>query len=112
MDIRANGEQALAARAREALRRVFGYGEFRPGQERAVTALLSGRDLVAILPTGGGKSICYQIPALVGELSGSGAGQLSAVVRSVSESGCVVRVASGNTTFSVAVAWAAFGALA
>lgn len=52
------------------------------------------------------------IPALVGELSGSGAGQLSAVVRSVSESGCVVRVASGSTTFSVAVAWAAFGALA
>ena len=67
MDTRANGEQALAARARETLRRVFGYGEFRPGQERAVTALLSGRDLVAILPTGGGKSICYQIPALVGE---------------------------------------------
>ena len=52
------------------------------------------------------------IPALVGELSGSSAGQLSAVVRSVSEAGCVVRVASGNTTFSVAVAWAAFGALA
>ena len=52
------------------------------------------------------------IPVLVGELSGSGAGHLSAVVRSVSEAGCVVRVASGNTTFSVAVAWAAFGALA
>lgn len=52
------------------------------------------------------------IPALVGGLSGSGAGQLSTVVRSVSEAGCVVRVASGNTTFSVAVAWAAFGALA
>ena len=52
------------------------------------------------------------IPALVGELSGSGAGHLSAVVRSVSESGCVVRVVSGNTTFSVAVAWAAFGTLA
>lgn len=52
------------------------------------------------------------IPALVGALSGSSAGQLSAVVRSVTETGCTIRVASAVTTYSVAVAWAAFGTLA
>lgn len=53
--------------ARAALKRVFGYAEFRAGQERAISRILSGGDLLAILPTGGGKSICYQIPALVGQ---------------------------------------------
>ncbi len=54
-------------RAREALKRVFGYAEFRPGQERAISRILAGGDLLAVLPTGGGKSICYQIPALIGD---------------------------------------------
>src|SRR5687767_10674882 len=51
--------------ARAALRRSFGYDDFRPGQDKAVRAVLSGRDTLVILPTGGGKSICYQIPALL-----------------------------------------------
>ena len=51
--------------AREALRRYFGYESFRPGQERMVSAILSGRDSLGVMPTGAGKSICYQIPALV-----------------------------------------------
>lgn len=46
-----------------ALRRTFGYGTFRPGQEEAVDAIVSGRDVMAVMPTGGGKSICYQLPA-------------------------------------------------
>ena len=50
--------------ARAILSRVFGYGSFRPGQEEAVSALLAGRDLLAVMPTGAGKSICYQLPAL------------------------------------------------
>ena len=51
--------------AREILRSRFGYPAFRPGQERAVEAVLQGRDTLVILPTGGGKSLCFQVPALM-----------------------------------------------
>ena len=56
--------RALAP-AREQLREVFGYGEFLPGQAEVVASVLSGRDTLAVLPTGGGKSVCYQLPALL-----------------------------------------------
>ena len=52
-------------RARDILRARFGYPDFRPGQLRAVRAALAGRSALVVLPTGGGKSLCYQIPALV-----------------------------------------------
>ena len=55
----------LLARARETLHASFGYADFRPGQAQAVGAILSGRDSVVILPTGGGKSVCFQVPALM-----------------------------------------------
>src|SRR5262245_13233712 len=48
---------------RETLRRVWGYADFLPLQEDAVRAVLAGRDSLVVLPTGGGKSICYQAPA-------------------------------------------------
>ena len=49
----------------EALKTYFGYDAFRGGQEAVIDALLSGRDALAIMPTGAGKSVCYQIPALL-----------------------------------------------
>src|SRR5690242_14417642 len=51
--------------AREALKKHFGYPAFRPGQEAAVDSVLAGRDTLVVLPTGGGKSLCYQVPALM-----------------------------------------------
>lgn len=49
----------------EVLERYFGYRLFRRGQEEVVDSLLSGRDALAIMPTGAGKSLCYQVPALM-----------------------------------------------
>ena len=46
------------------LKRIFGYSEFRPFQREIIEAFLAGRDVVALLPTGGGKSLCFQLPAL------------------------------------------------
>ena len=50
-------------RALEALNRYFGYDSFRPGQSGIVSAILTGHDVLGVMPTGAGKSICYQIPA-------------------------------------------------
>ena len=49
----------------QVLREVFGYQEFRPGQAQIVEQVVAGRDALVIMPTGGGKSLCFQIPALV-----------------------------------------------
>ncbi|MFN9055504.1 MAG: DEAD/DEAH box helicase, partial [Cyanobacteriota bacterium] len=51
----------------DALQRHFGWAAFREGQRPVVEALLEGRDCLAVLPTGAGKSLCYQLPALVRE---------------------------------------------
>lgn len=52
--------------ARDVLRTYWGHPEFRPGQEASIGAVLDGRDVLTILPTGGGKSVCYQVPAVLG----------------------------------------------
>lgn len=56
----ANVEEALAA-----LREHFGFEEFREGQREVISAILEGHDTVVVMPTGGGKSLCYQLPALM-----------------------------------------------
>ncbi len=58
--------------ARTVLASVFGHAAFRPGQDDAVAAFLAGRDAVVLLPTGGGKSLCYQVPAIVRARRGEG----------------------------------------
>lgn len=50
---------------KEALKAVFGYDSFRQGQELVINAVLDGRDILAVMPTGAGKSLCYQVPAML-----------------------------------------------
>ncbi len=51
--------------ARDCLRTTFGFADFRAGQGDIISAILNGRDVLAVMPTGGGKSLCYQLPALL-----------------------------------------------
>ena len=51
--------------ARRVLKEAFGFEAFRPGQETAIEALLAGRNVLAVMPTGSGKSLCFQVPALL-----------------------------------------------
>ncbi len=55
----------MAINKLEVLEKYFGYKSFRRGQERIIDEILSGKDVLAIMPTGGGKSLCYQVPALI-----------------------------------------------
>jgi ATP-dependent DNA helicase RecQ len=63
---------AAPAAAEAILRRVFGHDAFRPGQAAAIAAFAGGRDAVVVLPTGGGKSLCYQVPAVLRHEAGEG----------------------------------------
>lgn len=49
----------------EVLRQYFGFSSFREGQQTLVDAVLAGRDVLGVMPTGGGKSLCYELPALL-----------------------------------------------
>lgn len=57
--------QSRESQARATLKSVFGYDDFRPGQWEVIAAALAGNDVFAVMPTGSGKSMCYQLPALV-----------------------------------------------
>ena len=59
-----NDATRLLAKARRALNETYGFADFRPGQEEILAATLAGEDVLAVMPTGAGKSLCYQLPAL------------------------------------------------
>ena len=61
------GVSTMLEQAHEQLKTYFGYPSFRPGQERVIGQVLTAEDTLCVMPTGGGKSVCYQIPALVRE---------------------------------------------
>src|SRR6188472_2496076 len=56
--------QEVGVSPQELLKQYFGYDTFRSGQEKVIDSLLAGRSALAVFPTGGGKSLCYQLPAL------------------------------------------------
>lgn len=66
-DMNKAGSKDTGKRAKKILKSVFGYGSFRDNQQEIIQAVLSGRDVFTVMPTGGGKSLCYQIPGLLFE---------------------------------------------
>lgn len=65
MILPASDTQSLLHQSRRMMERIFGFQEFRPGQEPILEAVFLGKDALVVMPTGGGKSLCYQLPALV-----------------------------------------------
>ncbi len=97
-------------RAQELLSEIFGFSEFRPGQFEIVQAVSEGRNTLAIMPTGGGKSLCFQLPALVREGLTVVISPLIALmrdqVRGLREAGvCAGALTSGNTDEETERVW-------
>lgn len=60
-------DNSFIPKAKALLRKFYGYNEFRPGQEEIISSVASRRDTMVLMPTGGGKSICYQLPAIIAD---------------------------------------------
>lgn len=86
----------------EALHRVFGFRSFRPNQREVVRAILDGRDVLAVMPTGGGKSLCYQLPAVLLEGTCLVVSPLIALMKDQVDAACEngIRAAFLNSTQS------------
>ncbi len=96
------------------LRDVFGFDAFRPGQQEIVEAVAAGRNTLAIMPTGGGKSLCFQLPALMRSGVTVVISPLIALmrdqVRGLQQAGVVAgALTSGNTEEETEAVWSALG---
>jgi ATP-dependent DNA helicase RecQ len=97
------------------LRDIFGFDSYRPGQEEIVDAVLAGRNTLAIMPTGGGKSLCFQLPALCRDGVTVVISPLIALmrdqVRGLREAGVEAgALTSGNTDEETEAVWAGLDA--